>query len=338
MKKLKIAVVDLFKPRSKMENSFISLLKDYYKITIDNENPDIIFHDYFENKRFKYNCPKIMFTGENRILDFNVSDYAFSSHPSSNKNQQICWVLRLSEFENYLNNSLPTTIKKYQTKIKTNFCAFVYHNQFTFGAKFRKQFAKDLMKYKRVDCPSRVLNNMPAFDGEKYKPKLPKYLVEFLSNYKFTIAFENSSSLGYVTEKIYHPFLAGSIPIYWGSPDIENYFNPKAFINCHNFKNFNEVIQKIKEIDNSPSIYQKYLNEPSILPTSKLYKFTNKNLSAQVANVIEKLQLPNFKPVYVAGIASSIRNHYKERVRQLSMKLPYSNYKLNYKLLMRKFN
>lgn len=34
----------------------------------------------------------------------------------------------------------------------------------------------------------------------------------------------------YVTEKIVNAFLAGAIPIYWGSPFVLKMFNPRAFI------------------------------------------------------------------------------------------------------------
>ena len=76
--------------------------------------------------------------------------------------------------------------------------------------------------------------------------------LEFLSSYRFTIAFENTSVDGYVTEKIVHPLIAGSIPVYWGSPDVAERYNPDAFINCHDFGSFEEVIERILEIDADP--------------------------------------------------------------------------------------
>ena len=38
--------------------------------------------------------------------------------------------------------------------------------------------------------------------------------------YKFSIAFENAWYPGYTSEKIVTSMLAGTIPIYWGNPDI----------------------------------------------------------------------------------------------------------------------
>ncbi|KAK3259938.1 hypothetical protein CYMTET_31082 [Cymbomonas tetramitiformis] len=37
--------------------------------------------------------------------------------------------------------------------------------------------------------------------------------------YPFTLAFENNEEEDYVTEKLYEPLLAGSVPVYWGAPN-----------------------------------------------------------------------------------------------------------------------
>ena len=55
------------------------------------------------------------------------------------------------------------------------------------------------------------------------------------SQYKFTVAFENNSALGYNTEKLTDPMLAGSIPIYFGNPQIGRHFNTRSFINAHEY-------------------------------------------------------------------------------------------------------
>mmetsp|Transcript_25364 Transcript_25364/g.54750 ORF Transcript_25364/g.54750 Transcript_25364/m.54750 type:complete len:524 (-) Transcript_25364:5079-6650(-) len=51
-------------------------------------------------------------------------------------------------------------------------------------------------------------------------------------SFKFSIDMENTSEQGYVSEKVFTGFLAGTIPIYFGAPDIHRYLNPKRFINC----------------------------------------------------------------------------------------------------------
>jgi hypothetical protein len=50
-----------------------------------------------------------------------------------------------------------------------------------------------------------------------------------LADYKYSIVLENQSRFNVVTEKIYDPFLSLTYPIYWGAPNISDYFDPKSF-------------------------------------------------------------------------------------------------------------
>lgn len=70
-------------------------------------------------------------------------------------------------------------------------------------------------------------------------------LIEQYTNYKFIIAMENKQVEGYVTEKILNAFYAGAIPIYWGAPDINKYFNPNAFINLSDFRSIHDCVDYI---------------------------------------------------------------------------------------------
>ena len=46
----------------------------------------------------------------------------------------------------------------------------------------------------------------------------------------FSVAIENASYESYFTEKIQDCFATATIPIYYGSPDIGKFFNPKGII------------------------------------------------------------------------------------------------------------
>ena len=48
--------------------------------------------------------------------------------------------------------------------------------------------------------------------------------MDYYKHSKFVLAFENSSSPGYCTEKLFHAKVAGAIPIYWGDPLVMNDF------------------------------------------------------------------------------------------------------------------
>jgi len=54
--------------------------------------------------------------------------------------------------------------------------------------------------------------------------------MEVFSRYRYALVMENSDSPGYVSEKILHAFLSGTVPIYYGSRFVFEIFNAKAFI------------------------------------------------------------------------------------------------------------
>ena len=143
---------------------------------------------------------------------------------------------------------------------KNNFCNFIYNNP---GCPQRNEFFKLLSVYKKIDAAGPLFNNTPGL-GARESVFWNEDKRSFLQRYKFTIAFENDSWPGYTTEKIVDAFLGKTIPIYWGNPNIENEFNSNSFINCHKFKNFEEVIDRIIEVDKDDDLYIKYLKEQSI--------------------------------------------------------------------------
>lgn len=65
--------------------------------------------------------------------------------------------------------------------------------------------------------------------------------IEALSRYRFSLCFENTRFDGYITEKIFDCFFAGSIPIYYGAPDIEKYVPKEAFIDFRDFAGYEEL-------------------------------------------------------------------------------------------------
>jgi len=112
-------------------------------------------------------------------------------------------------------------------KQKKHFCNFLYSHRVS----YREEFFKQLSKYKKVDAPGKSMNNMPGIDTAG-KGSIWDTKRQFLSGYKFTIAFENYVYPGYQTEKLYDAMQANSIPIYCGDPGVGKIFNTQAFINA----------------------------------------------------------------------------------------------------------
>jgi hypothetical protein len=102
------------------------------------------------------------------------------------------------------------------------------------------------------------------------------------------MAVENSSHKGYCTEKIIQAFAAGTIPIYWGDPDIGTYFNEKAFINCHKYESLDDMLKAVKEIDNDDEKYQAMLKEPVIINENQKLEAYDRSFEIWIRNIIDQ--------------------------------------------------
>jgi len=269
------------------DNFIINALKKRYDIVIS-EQPDFLFYSVFDEDSTPYeNCIKIFYTDENITPAFNDCDYAIGFDHIQFEDRY----LRFPFNAQLLHPGIQDRTSFSDDLAKRMFCNFVYSNSTSGeGTKLRMEFCEQLAKYKHVDCPGRVLNNMSGSILDRDDMNWEAGKIEFLKDYKFTIAFENSSTIGYTTEKMVQPLLANSIPIYWGNPGITREFNPKAFINCNDYNSFEEVIEKIKELDSNDELYMEMLKQPPMQPD---YKFDiEEQLENFLYNIIEKGNVP----------------------------------------------
>lgn len=285
-------------PNNLIDNDYLFFIfRKKYSFSIS-EKPDVLFFSAYGNKHKKYSCLKVLYNPENRQIDKTDYDFSFSFNDTDNKNLNLPNFVRHPYFMDFRLKDYNPDIVRLRSHPKARFCNFIYSNS---SAKERVIFCKMLNKYKTVDCPGKVLNNMQSIPSG-WMQKL-----EFIKNHKFTIAFENESSIGYTTEKIYHALLVGSIPIYWGNPRVSEYFNPASFINCHDYNDFDQVIERIIQVDNDQVLYEKYLNAPPFLAGSKVDAISEEKILKRFDMIINSLNnqnMPEFngalfnKPVY----------------------------------------
>ncbi|NJW54503.1 glycosyltransferase family 10 domain-containing protein, partial [Salinimicrobium oceani] len=201
----------------------------------------------------KYKNPvKIYYTGENLIPDFNLCDYGIGFSYLDLGDRYLRYpnfALIPDQFGKLLKHK-SFTIEDIQKK--EFFCNFIYSNSQADPA--RDQFFHLLSNYKEVMSPGKHLNNTSMDIGGRFTEDWMYTKLEFQSKFKFSIAFENSSSPGYTTEKLMHSYITNTIPIYWGNPEVAKDFNPNSLINCHEFKTFDEVVERVKEIDQNDEL------------------------------------------------------------------------------------
>jgi hypothetical protein len=80
------------------------------------------------------------------------------------------------------------------------------------------------------------------------------------SRHKFTLAFENSIALDYVTDKLFDVWVAGSVPVYLGAPNVAD-FAPAAhsYIDVSDFSGPDELASYINHLDHHDDEYDAYL-------------------------------------------------------------------------------
>ena len=126
----------------------------------------------------------------------------------------------------------------------------------TFDESNRIKYLKELMSCLDVHSYGRMLNNRSVTmdKGDFTKKKI-------MSKHKFSIAFENAIAKDYVTEKFFDPLIAGSVPIYLGAPNIEDFApGDHCYINVDSFSSVKALADYILELDNDRARYDAYLN------------------------------------------------------------------------------
>ena len=272
------------------QNNFISnILKKYYTVELS-DNPDYLIYSVNSSDYLKYNCVRIFYTAENIVPDFNICDYAIGFHYMDFGDRYCRYPLYMVDgFKAYSGDDYASDLIRAQHKqevsqdyTKTDFCSFVYSNGD--AAICREKIFDALSNYKKVNSGGRYRNNIGG-------PVVSK--LEFQKKHRFVIAFENSTTPGYATEKIVHAFAAGSVPIYWGNPDITKEFNAGSFINCHDFglkadgddNVIQEIVSKIIELDQNENEYKKMLATPA---------FADSNYVSNVQKTFEEFLLNIF--------------------------------------------
>lgn len=119
----------------------------------------------------------------------------------------------------------------------------------------------------------------PAWETKNYKNYcgMVDDKIGTLAHYKFSVCYENMYDVkGYITEKIFDCFAAGSIPIYWGASNICDYIPKGCFIDRRDFADFSEVYEYIRTMDETT--YNSYLQNIKTFLESDAAKLFSKEM------------------------------------------------------------
>lgn len=270
MKKLKLWFTYFWGTFDPYDNVFVYALSKKYDIEITPNNPDLVITgDYRE----RYGNSKMVYFSGEPFYDIGLNDYALTSFYVNDPRYYRFPLFLLYAYEyyklNFINSYDEILYKKLFLidnilKYKTHFCAYVSRGPGGPQSE-RTNFFNLLNQYKKIDSMGMHLNNSPCVPGESTTIEGSINKCKVIEKYKFTMAFENTmtfnNNIGYITEKIYEPMIALSIPIYWGNPQVHKDFNSKSFINWNDYGSNEKVIERIIEIDNDDDLYMDYMKE-----------------------------------------------------------------------------
>jgi hypothetical protein len=66
-----------------------------------------------------------------------------------------------------------------------------------------------------------------------------------LKDYRFSITIENIKKDFYITEKLIDCFVTGTVPIYWGCPKLDKFFDMEGIIMFDDLKDIDNIINNL---------------------------------------------------------------------------------------------
>jgi hypothetical protein len=150
-----------------------------------------------------------------------------------------------------------------QSPVKPKFreATAVYFASNNFALNNRYELVEELMKYIKVDSYGKSQNNRKI---DKDTGRMSK--LDTISGYKFYFAFENSNSPDYVSEKLFDGLVAGTVPVYLGAPNVEEFLPGRnCIIKVSDFATPYDLAQHLSALSANREEYEAYLawkNEP----------------------------------------------------------------------------
>ena len=272
---------NIFEKTTKLKN---------FEFTNDIEKANVLLEAVFNSKLYnvkswKY---KILWSPEPWINDTDNYDLIlFSKKTEKNIVDYPFYVYYLHTHHNTYNLLNRLIERPLITKVPEKFCCFIVSNG---DCKVRNNMFHYLNNYKKVESLGRYCNNMNfLLEYQWWTDEFRNYI----SNYKFIICFENSKicedSNTYSTEKIVNPYIAGTIPIYWGSNNIHKVLsrNSMLFLEDESIESYQKIINEIIELDNDNEKYLEFVNRPVITDLTYYNEnYTIEALAAKIDNVL----------------------------------------------------
>lgn len=254
-----------------LQNQFTSELNYYYSLGILNnyknlsKRKDVILQDFYileppvvAPKLYKHLPELTKYFKRVFVHNTNGNGYSLANVDKS-KLYKLYWPQPYNEpiqeywgntdrgFLCLINSNIKATMKQnelYSKRLDT-IIYFAKNSQIdVYGKGWDQMFPKRGRLHRHI-----ILNNIIHHNLIKSVYKgMAKSKYKTLSKYNFTICYENMIMEGYMTEKIFDCFVAGTVPVYLGAPDIATYVDKAAFIDANEFRDYGELDKYLKSL------------------------------------------------------------------------------------------
>ena len=199
---------------------------------------------------------RVQISGESTFYDPSLFQVNMIPHPQANVPCLYAFIhIQLLKDSKAITQSLQQ--KRVLETIPSRFCLFSVST--TWG-KERNEFFHRLSQYKKVDSCGKLYNNITPPVGRTDSGHQSQEYFDFIRQYKFMICFENKSQPYYLTEKLINAYHCGTIPIYWGCPNVSDYVNMDAMLYLkpnYTEEDVNRLIEEIVALDKDDALYKK---------------------------------------------------------------------------------
>jgi hypothetical protein len=106
-----------------------------------------------------------------------------------------------------------------------------------------------------------------------------------LAQYRFALCFENSVLKGWMTEKLFDCFFAGTVPIYWGAPNVLDWVPAECFIDMRRFSDFAQLREFLKSLSDADE--QQYRDAArAYLESARFDPFRRRGFAELIAGIV----------------------------------------------------
>lgn len=142
----------------------------------------------------------------------------------------------------------------------------------------REDFVAELARHVRIDSYGRFMNNRKIEGPDRG----PDTKIAIIGSYRFCLGLENSILPDYVTEKMFDPLRAGSVPVYFGAPNAGEFVPEHSYIDAMAYGGAKGLAEYLDHLVRTPAEYEAY------------FAWRSKPLPDDLAARIRRLEKPGF--------------------------------------------